>query len=53
MDSENAIKREYMKGDLSYINAIGRLENLGLKPTEAENLVEEWQSECEGGEDDC
>lgn len=44
MDSESAIKRDYLEG-LESIYAIGRLQNLGLSPKEAEKLIEKWDEE--------
>jgi hypothetical protein len=50
MDSEDAIEREYKRGNLESIDAIGRLEKLGKKPKEAEALVDQWDEEEENEE---
>ena len=36
------VKREYLKGELSSIQAIERLENLGYPPRSAEALIDHW-----------
>jgi len=43
MDSEDAIQRQFMAGELLIIDAIERLKNLGRLPLDAESQVEEWE----------
>jgi hypothetical protein len=43
MDSEDAIKREFKARELSYIDAIQRLEGLGYSPEIAEHKVCQWE----------
>jgi hypothetical protein len=46
MDSEDAIEREFKARQLSYIDAIERLQAIGLEPIVAERRVCEWEGEC-------
>lgn len=43
MDSEDAVERDFKAKQLSYIDAIGRLQGLGFEPHVAERLVCEWE----------
>lgn len=43
MDSEDAIERQFRAGDLEYIYAVARLEDLGYSAKEAEDMVWHWQ----------
>jgi hypothetical protein len=45
MNSEDAIEREFKTRQLSYIDAIQRLEKLGFESFVAERLVCEWEDE--------
>lgn len=45
MDSEDAVEREFKAKQLSYIDAIERLQGLGFEPHVAERLVCEWEDE--------
>jgi hypothetical protein len=45
MDSEDVVKREFKARELSYIDAIQRLEKLGFESFVAERLVCEWEDE--------
>jgi hypothetical protein len=47
-DDRETIKREFLDGELSSIDAIDRLERLGMNPKDAEALVDEWD---EGNEE--
>jgi hypothetical protein len=47
MDSEDAIEREFKAGELSYIDAIERLQAIGLEPIVAERRVCEWEDQGE------
>lgn len=42
MDTEEGIYNEFKNGDLSYIDAIERLQKFNYTPIEAEELVSEW-----------
>lgn len=42
MDDVDVIKKEYKAGEVASIDAIERLERLGLNSKEAEALVEKW-----------
>jgi hypothetical protein len=44
MDSEDAIKNDYKDGDINYIQAVVRLEEIGYAPKDAERLVEDWDA---------
>lgn len=43
MDSEDAVMRDFLDGELTYLSAIIRLEQLGLDGKDAERLVCEWE----------
>jgi hypothetical protein len=47
MDSEDAVEREFKAKQLSYIDAIERLQGLGYDPRMAERRVCEWEDEPE------
>ena len=47
MDSEDAIEREFKANQLSYIDAIERLQSLGYDSRMAEQRVCEWEDEHE------
>jgi hypothetical protein len=47
MDSEDAIEREFKARELSYIDAIERLQSIGLEPDVAERRVCEWEDQGE------
>jgi hypothetical protein len=47
MDSEDAIEREFKARQLSYIDAIERLQAIGLEPIVAERRVCEWEDRDE------
>ena len=45
MDNEKSIEREFKQGELESIDAIERLEALGMQPKKAESLIEKWANE--------
>lgn len=45
MDSEDAVERDFREHRLSYIDAIQRLENLGIDSKVAERRVCQWDDE--------
>lgn len=51
MDNEDAIKQEFLAGELEAIAAIQRLEGMGYPPKEAEKIVDEWQEDEMGGKE--
>jgi len=42
MDSEDAIRQDFLNGRIELIDAVSRLEMLGYAPRDAESLVNEW-----------
>jgi hypothetical protein len=40
--AEYRIEREFMRGDLAYIDAILQLQGVGYLPEDAEDMVSEW-----------
>jgi hypothetical protein len=47
MDSEDAVERDFKSGGLSYIDAIERLQGLGVEPHKAEMKVCQWDDDNE------
>lgn len=52
MDSEDAIERDFRARQLSYIDAIERLQSLGIDPQVAERRVLGWEANDVRNSDD-
>ncbi len=48
MDSEDAIKREFQAGELDWLSAIERLQDLGYDSHAADSKVGDWNGEGMG-----
>ena len=44
------VRREFIYGELLYLDAVERLQSMGMYPRSAEALVEEWLGELSRGE---
>lgn len=47
MDSEDAVERAFKAGELNYIDAVERLQNIGLSSQKAEMKVCQWDDDIE------